>query len=381
MRQAFPVGVQNNIASLFDGSNQLRGQMDAANAGIAAEKNRALKRQNDMLDYNNLEQTSALLAGFDKNQAEQYRDFQSGAGLDLRQQVGANGINMPAGSAVSAAQSIPDFLDDLAKQKISRGMMQASSGAAFGGDMRDFGANQVAYEKRDEESAMRNSALNSGSIDQANLIISALKGMPYTPYAASSNGVVVNKATGSVDVNNPMAQSEIGLNQSRGAAENAVAALRGEQTLTEVAQRGLVAANTKKIVAGIGDLDAQTMELYKAPVIDADGNQKVGIDGKPVYEIDRGRLSADINYSRQNGVSVAQAYARGAGGAGGVTGLGGLFKGAGIGDLMSVGANTAKLVMDGKVKTPDDLGRLLKAGKINQTQAAAIAQYFKSQGQ
>ena len=95
MRQAFPVGVLNDISSLFDGSNQLRGQMDAANAGIAAEKMRTLKRQNDMLDYPNLAQTSALLAGFDQNQAQQYQDFNKNGGLARAQQVGANGVNMP----------------------------------------------------------------------------------------------------------------------------------------------------------------------------------------------------------------------------------------------------------------------------------------------
>ena len=381
MRQAFPVGVLNDISSLFDGSNQMRGQMDAANAGIAAEKMRTLKRQNDMLDYPNLAQTSALLAGFDQNQAQQYQDFNKNGGLARAQQVGANGVNMPAGSAVAAAQAMPSCYDEVAQQKLARGMMQAASGAAFGGDMRDFGANQIAYEKRDEESAMRNAALNAGSVDGANMIISALSGKQYTPYAASSNGVVINKATGAVDVANPMAQSEIGLNQSRGLTENAIAILRNEQSKTEGVQRGLVAANTKKALVSIGDLDAQTADLYKTPVIDADGTQKIGLDGKPVYTIDQGRLAADINFANQNGISVSQAWARGNGGSiGGGNLLSAMFSGANTGGLLNIGMNVAKVIQSGTVKSSSDIGKLLSAGKINEVEASVIARYYKSQG-
>lgn len=385
MRQAFPVGVLNDISSLFDGSNKIRGQMDAANAGKAAEEMRKLKRQNDMLDYNNLAQTSALFAGLDQNKAEQYRDFQNGGGLALSQKVGADGVNMPAGMATAAAQAMPDFFDEATQQKIARGMMQASSGAAFGGDMRDFGTNQIAYEKRDEESAMRRDALNAGSVDGANMIISALAGKQYTPYATNSNGVVINKATGAVDTSNPLAGSVIALNQSRGVAENALGGLRNEQSKNEVVQRGLISANTNKALASISDLDAQTMELYKTPVIDADGSQKIGMDGKPVYDIDRARLSADINFANKNGVSVAQAYARGAGaGVGGGynagNSLGALFGGANTGGLVKTGMNVANIIQSGAVKSPADIGRLLSAGKINEVEASAIAQYYKSQG-
>ena len=261
-------------------------------------------------------------------------------------------------------------------------MMQAASGAAFGGDMRDFGANQIAYEKRDEESAMRNAALNAGSADGANMIISALSGKQYTPYATNSSGVVINKATGVVDVGNPMAQSEIGLNQSRGAAESALIGLRNEQSKTEGVQRGLVAANRNKALASISDLDAQTADLYKTPVIDADGTQKIGLDGKPVYTIDQGRLAADINFANQNGISVSQAWARGNGGSigGSSNSLSAMFSGANTGGLLNIGMNVAKVIQSGTVKSPSDIGKLLSAGKINEVEASAIAQYYKSQG-
>ena len=224
----------------------------------------------------------------------------------------------------------------------------------------------------------------------ANQYISSTHGKTFTPYDTDSNGLVVNKSTGMTDASSPIAQARV--NET-----NSQAGLNFAKAETEAFDQRLKTAQIEKqradILASRG-LDATNYKLYQVPVMGQDGTQAVGVDGKPMFQIDADGLAADTLLAQQNGVPLLTAYAARtqSNGANTVTKLGWMVdqltrvgkpadrrnnpQPASVGTMLDSGTKAATLIQSGQVRTPDDVRRLLQTGQIDALGARYIADYM-----
>lgn len=389
MRQAFPMEGLNALAGLFDGSNRARGQMEAAKADYAAQQARELRIQNDARSPENMYKYAGLSAGLDENQSGLYGNFMRGLSFESTRPPEAEG-DQPA----NLPQVAPDmsFLTPEIKSKLGRELQNRIGVMSGGGNVQQQMSARLAAEEHDKTSRDAMIAYNLFQKDPmlANQYISSTQGKTFTPYDTDSNGLVVNKSTGMTDASSPIAQARV--NET-----NSQAGLNFAKAETEAFDQRLKTAQTEKqradILASRG-LDATSYKIYQVPVLGQDGTQAIGVDGKPMFEVDAGGLSADTLFAQQNGVPLLTAYAARTqnNSANTVSKLGGLVEkltslgkpvdrrndpqAASVGTMLDSRSKAAALIQSGQVRTPDDVRRLLQTGQIDALGARYIADYM-----
>ena len=325
MKQAFPMAAILNLAGLFDGSNRVRGQIDAANARKAIADADMAEYRTKLRDPSFVKEQAYLnLTGGDTGKVKQILDWQNSPDLPTIQGTGESlsgvtqGVGLPPitakipespltpeGGLKVATGIMPESMKSVSKpafftpemeQAATRQFQNLNLGGLFGMNARQAVQNQLDFEEQDKNTLYQAAAMNmlrQGNIDGANAITSVSNGKAYLPNSMTSNGLMYNKATGQVDASNPYAQAKIG---EIGARANLIGAqtqgeyLNHRKTQVEIAKinQAIQSGNFEYAKQATGILP----ELYTSEAVDP----KTGIKTKV---FDSARYLADVNKALQ----------------------------------------------------------------------------------
>lgn len=228
MKQAFPMAAISSLAGLFDGSNRVRGQMDAANARKAIADADMAEYRTKLRDPSFVKEQAYLnLTGGDTGKVKQILDWQHSADLPTTQGIGESlsgvtqGVGLPSivpnipespltpeGGLKVATGIMPESMKSVSKpafftpemeQAAIRQFQNLNLGGLFGMNARQAVQNQLDFEEQDKNTLYQAAAMNmlrQGNIDGANAIASVSKGKAYLPNRMTSNGIMYNQATG-----------------------------------------------------------------------------------------------------------------------------------------------------------------------------------------
>lgn len=322
MKQAFPMAAISSLAGLFDGSNRIRGQMDAANARKATADADMAEYRSKLRDPSFVKEQALLNQyGGDTGKVKQVLDWQNSANMPTIQSTGeslsgvAQGTGLPSimpniaespltpegglkvatGIMPESMKSVsrPDFYTPQMEQAVTRQYQNLNLGGLFGMNGRQAVENQLDFEKRDQENLYLAAAMNmlrQGDINGANAIISASSGKAYLPNRMTSNGIVYNQATGGYDEGSATAQAGI----ANTAQDTAYKVAQTQKALNDIS----LSNQDFSIKYGKYLTDADP-NLFKKTIVDEQGKTSVIEDTDAVKE-------ATI-YALQNGISINQA--------------------------------------------------------------------------
>jgi len=380
MKQAFPMAAISSLAGLFDGSNRVRGQMDAANARKATADADMAEYRSKLRD-NNFKREQALLnvTGGDSEKVKQVMDYWNSPNLPTIQSTGeslsgvAQGNGLPSimpniaespltpegglkdasGSFASGIAPIrPDFYTPQMEQAVTRQYQNLNYGGIFNMNGRQAVENQLDFEKRDKEDLYQAAAMNmfrQGDINGANAIISASSGKAYLPNRMTSNGIVYNQATGGYDEGSATAQAGI-------ANTTQDTAYKGAQT--QKALNDISLSNQDFSIKYGKYLTDADPNLFKKTIVDEQGKTSVIEDTEAVKE-------ATI-YALQNGISINQARQMILGGKANAT------QNQGNNPFIAPIANSF-LPQKSDIQHPADLARAVQTGQMTPEQADQYA--------
>lgn len=380
MKQAFPMAAISSLAGLFDGSNRVRGQMDAANARKATADADMAEYRSQLRDNNfRLDQAALDVTGGDATRAKQLIDWHNNADLPTIQGTGeslsgvSQGVGLPSIMAnipespltpegglkvatgimpESMKISKPDFLTPEIEQAFKRQYQNYHLGGMFGMNARQAVQNQLDFEKRDKENLYQAAAMNmlrQGDINGANAIISASSGKAYLPNRMTSNGIVYNQATGGYDESSATAQARI-------ANTTQDTAFKGAQT--QKALNDISLSNQDFSIKYGKYLTDADPNLFKKTIVDEQGKTSVIEDTEAVKE-------ATI-YALQNGISINQARQMILGGKANAT------QNQGNNPFIAPIANSF-LPQKSDIQHPADLARAVQTGQMTPEQADQYA--------
>ena len=296
MKQAFPMATISSLAGLFDGSNRVRGQMDAANARKATADAEMAEHRLKLRDPSFVREQALLNQyGGDTGKVKQILDWQNSANMPTIQSTGESlsGVTQGAGLPSIIPVSRPDFYTPQMEQATTRQFQNLNLGGLFGMNGRQAVQNQLDFENQDKNTLYQAAAMNmlrQGNIDGANAITSVSNGKTYLPNRMTSNGIVYNQATGVYDESSATAQAGIA------------------STTQDTAHKR---AQTQKVLNDIS-LSNQDFSLkYGKYLTDADPNlfKKTIVDeqGKTYVIEDTEAVKEATIYALQNGISINQA--------------------------------------------------------------------------
>ncbi len=377
MKQAFPMAAISSLAGLFDGSNRVRGQMDAANARKATADADMAEYRSQLRD-NNFKREQALLnvTGGDSEKVKQVMDYWNSQNLPTIQSTGESlsgvtqgtglpsimpniaespltpdgGLKVATGIMPESMKSVsrPAFYTPQMEQAVARQFQNYNLGGMFGMNGRQAVENQLDFEKRDKENLYQAAAMNmlrQGDINGANAIISASSGKAYLPNRMTSNGIVYNQATGGYDESSATAQAGI-------ANTTQDTAYKGAQT--QKAFNDISLSNQDfsiKYGKYLTDVDPN---LFKKTIVDEQGKTFVIEDTYAVKE-------ATI-YALQNGISINQARQMILGGKANAT------QNQGNNPFIAP-ISSAFLPQKSAIQHPADLARAVQTGQMTPEQA------------
>ena len=322
MKQAFPMAAISSLAGLFDGSNRVRGQMDAANARKATADADMAEYRTKLRDPSFVKEQAYLnLTGGNTGMVKQILDWQNSPDLPTIQGTGESlsgvtqGVGLPSimpnipespltpeGGLKVATGIMPESMKSVSKpafftpemeQAATRQFQNLNLGGLFGMNARQAVQNQLDFENQDKNTLYQAAAMNmlhQGNIDGANAITSVSNGKAYLPNRMTSNGIMYNQATGDYDEGSATAQAGI-------ANKNQDTAYKDAQT-----QRALndISLSNQDFSIKYGKyLTDADPNLFKKEITDGYGKTSVIEDTDAVKE-------ATI-YALQNGISINQA--------------------------------------------------------------------------
>ena len=241
------------LAAAFSGESRmaganaaLRNQMLSAQIGEQQLRNDEMMRQQEArgrLD-------SALLKerfGLDQRTASHYAAELTGEQPVLGFKYGADGMPMMGADGVPLPDEPTTIPDDLRKHPQWADAVRAIQGLelvnAYGGDAKTAAATREALGENDYNQTLRDGIVGHLRSNNPNLtMVSTLnqlrrEGANLDNYTTNSSGAVLNKASGALDVTNPLALSEIGKNDSAAQYNIAGVGLRAHQANTEQAKQ------------------------------------------------------------------------------------------------------------------------------------------------
>ena len=359
MKQAFPMGAIASLAGLFDGSNRVRGQMDAARARQAAAEADMAEHRAKLRDPSFMREQALLNNyGGDADKVGKIKSWQqSESFFNSPPQIQGNGgevVDMggvqlpslfahtpespltPAGGLPSAIgmvtapsatgdaltigqQKRPEFYTANDEQAVMRQFQNLNMGGLFGMNGRMAVQNQLDYENQDKESLYQAAAMNmlrQGNVDGANAITSVSQGKTYLPNRMTSNGIIYNQATGGFDESSGTAQtnialkgSQVGLNNERAYSEQ----FGRQKTAVEIEKLKIEAGNL--LQKGEIDKAAFLLDINKdafmTPQIGADGQPMVDpLTQKPIMAFDQQGYARAVNGALQSGLPANVMRAR-----------------------------------------------------------------------
>lgn len=319
MKQAFPMAAISSLAGLFDGSNRVRGQMDAANARKATADADMAEYRSKLRDPSFVKEQALLNQyGGDTGKVKQVLDWQNSANLPTIQGTGESlsgvtqGIGLPSimtnilespltpEGGLKVATGImptrverPAFFSTNDEQSMKRQFQNLNLGGLFGMNARQAVENQIDFENQDKNALYQAAAikmLRQGNIDGANAITSVSNGKPYLPNRMTSSGIVYNQATGGYDEGSATAQAVIA-NKNQDTAHKAA---QTQKTLNDI----YLSNQDFSIKYGEHLADANP-KLFNKTIVDEQGKTYVIEDTNAVKE-------AAI-YAFQNGIGINQA--------------------------------------------------------------------------
>ena len=319
MKQAFPMAAISSLAGLFDGSNRVRGQMDAANARKATADADMAEYRSKLRDPSFIKEQALLnLYGGDTGKVKQVLDWQNSANLPTIQGTGESlsgvtqGIGLPSimtnilespltpEGGLKVATGImptrverPDFFSANDEQSMKRQFQNLNLGGLFGMNARQAVENQIDFENQDKNALYQAAAMNmlrQGNIDGANAITSVSNGKTYLPNRMTSSGIVYNQATGGYDEGSATAQAVI-------ANKNQDTAYKDAQTRKSLND---ISLSNQDFSIKYGEyLTDANPKLFNKTIVDEQGKISVIEDTNAIKE-------AAI-YAHQNGIGINQA--------------------------------------------------------------------------
>ena len=371
----------SSLAGLFDGSNRVRGQMDAANARKATADADMAEYRSKLRDPSFVKEQALLNQyGGDTGKVKQVLDWQNSANMATNQSTGESlsgvtqgaglpsitpniaespltpegGLKVATGIMPESMKSVsrPDFYTPQMEQATTRQFQNLNLGGLFGMNGRQAVQNQLDFENQDKNTLYQAAAMNmlrQGNIDGANAITSVSNGKTYLPNRMTSNGIVYNQATGGYDESSATAQAGI------------------TNTTQDTAYKG---AQTQKALNDISLSNQDFSIKYGKYLTDADPNlfKKTIVDeqGKTYVIEDTEAVKEATIYALQNRISINQARQMILGGKANAT------QNQGNNPFIAPIANSF-LPQKSDIQHPADLARAVQTGQMTPEQADQYA--------
>ena len=371
----------SSLAGLFDGSNRVRGQMDAANARKATADAYMAEYRLKLRDPSFVKEQALLNQyGGDTGKVKQVLDWQNSANMPTIQSTGESlsgvtqgaglpsitpniaespltpegGLKVATGIMPESMKSVsrPDFYTPQMEQATTRQFQNLNLGGLFGMNGRQAVQNQLDFENQDKNTLYQAAAMNmlrQGNIDGANAITSVSNGKTYLPNRMTSNGIVYNQATGGYDESSATAQAGI------------------TNTTQDTAYKG---AQTQKALNDISLSNQDFSIKYGKYLTDADPNlfKKTIVDeqGKTYVIEDTEAVKEATIYALQNRISINQARQMILGGKANAT------QNQGNNPFIAPIANSF-LPQKSDIQHPADLARAVQTGQMTPEQADQYA--------